>query len=233
MPSRLAFRQETPSVYTATAYGVVYQVVGARSAFRAYRVTDDGRLHPAAEGGEKHSRASAYAQCEADLEHVLADRESAVDVGPVTDEQLAAVPFEYRRTVAQWLAERAGQFRQSHLFGEPMLALAREALQGAAVDLMTPGVDDTTIGHARAVLSELSGCALAADGVGALHAFTPRESDGLCGTTVPYPVDGEVRNIPCGGPLHHRSHYGVPGCSLAGDGEHDCADPTREADCRP
>lgn len=28
-------------------------------------------------------------------------------------------------------------------------------------------------------------------------------------------------------------HYGVTPCALAGDGEHDCADPTREASCRP
>ena len=32
--------------------------------------------------------------------------------------------------------------------------------------------------------------------------------------------------------LQHNRHYGVAACALAGDGEHDCADPTAGASCR-
>jgi hypothetical protein len=156
MTSRLAFTRTSIATYAAYALGVDYRVYGAGGAYRAFRVTDGGGLHPAAEGGELPTRASAYAQCEADLEHVLADREPAADVGPVTDEQLAAVPLEHRRTVARWLTERAGTFKASSLFGPFLTDTVHDALQGAATDLMTPGVDDTTIGHARAGLRDLA-----------------------------------------------------------------------------
>lgn len=155
MTNRLAFRQDPSGAYTATACGVTYRVIGI-SRFRAYRVTADDGLHPAAEGGEHHSRASAYAQCETDLEQVLADREPAAEPGPVTDDDLAAVPLEYRRTVARWLTERAASIQPSIFVTDHEAGLIRACLQGAAVYLMSPGVDDSTIGHAQAVLGGLA-----------------------------------------------------------------------------
>jgi hypothetical protein len=77
------------------------------------------------------------------------------DTQPVTDDQLWAIPLEHRRTVARWLAERSHTFVGSWVLPEREALLIREALQGAAADLVTPGVDDSTTGHARAVLSEL------------------------------------------------------------------------------
>ncbi len=67
----------------AVSHGVTYRVVGTivpgrmtgRRTFRAYRMTDDGnRSVPAGEGGEHKTRSAAYAQAEADLNDVLADR---------------------------------------------------------------------------------------------------------------------------------------------------------------
>jgi hypothetical protein len=95
MGERLNFKQvarltmvqiaEGVTAYEATAEGVTYRIEGAvidplssgRRHFRAYRVVDDGRLHPAGHGGPHRSRASAIQQCEADLDDVLRDRKAA------------------------------------------------------------------------------------------------------------------------------------------------------------
>ena len=77
--------------------------------------------------------------------------------GPVTDDDLWQIPAEYRDTVARWLIGRAHALRPSFVLNEYQAALIREALVGAAVDVAEPGADDTTIGHANAVLARLSG----------------------------------------------------------------------------
>jgi hypothetical protein len=60
---------------------------------------------------------------------------------PVTDDDLWAVPLEHRRTVARWLTQRAASFEASSLFGPFLTETVKAAVQGAAVDLMTPGVE--------------------------------------------------------------------------------------------
>lgn len=75
---------------------------------------------------------------------------------PVTDDDLWAVPLEHRQTIARWLAQRAASFEPSFFLSDRAAEAIRDAVRGAAVDLMSPGVDDTTIGHAQAVLGSLA-----------------------------------------------------------------------------
>jgi hypothetical protein len=77
-------RAEGATAYEATAEGVTYRIEGApvgygsgRRHFRAYRVVDDGRLHPAGHGGPQRTCTSAIQQCEADLDDVLRGRKAA------------------------------------------------------------------------------------------------------------------------------------------------------------
>jgi hypothetical protein len=68
---------------------------------------------------------------------------------------LERIPQQYRHTIAQWLLERANAFQPSPLF--PDVSMARVALQGAAVDLVLPSAEDSTIEHAekvRGILTE-------------------------------------------------------------------------------
>lgn len=73
------------TAYEAEAEGVKYRVVGipkilgapgSGRTFRAYRVVEGGKLHPAAGGGTHRTRAAAYEQAERDLANVLRDRQA-------------------------------------------------------------------------------------------------------------------------------------------------------------
>ncbi len=74
----------------------------------------------------------------------------------VTDADLAAVPAEYRRTVARWLLQRGGQFRESWVCPAEVVGAIRDALSGAAVDIAAPGSEDSTVGHAVSVVDGLA-----------------------------------------------------------------------------
>jgi hypothetical protein len=108
MGERLNFKQtadltprqivEGVMAYEATAEGVTYRIEGSvidpqtsgRRHFRAYRVVDDGRLHPAGHGGPQRTCTSAIQQCEADLDDVLRDRNGRPV--PERDRQITADP---------------------------------------------------------------------------------------------------------------------------------------------
>lgn len=89
-----------------------------------------------------------------------ADRaRAALDLGPtdlVPAAELAAIPEGHRRTVARWLAGKATMLRPSFLFSERVIYLARDVLKGAAVDLVDPTAEDSTIDHAAEVLHGLT-----------------------------------------------------------------------------
>lgn len=81
-----------------------------------------------------------------------------VAAAPVTDDDLWAVPAEHRDTIARWLLHRAASFQPAPwLASDDIVSGICGALSGAAVDLAEPGVDDTTIEHAQAVLARLAG----------------------------------------------------------------------------
>lgn len=65
------------------------------------------------------------------------------------------VPVEHRRAVARWLIERGDQFQQSWVLGAEQAQMIRGALYGAAVDLVDPDSEDTTVEHAAEVVAEL------------------------------------------------------------------------------
>jgi hypothetical protein len=98
MGERLNFKQVARLTLEATAEGVTYRIEGAvidplssgRRHFRAYRVVDDGRLHPAGHGGPHRTCTSAVQQCEADLDDVLRDRNGRPV--PERDRQITADP---------------------------------------------------------------------------------------------------------------------------------------------
>lgn len=88
-----------------------------------------------------------------------ADRaRAALDLGPSTlvpAAELAAIPEGHRRTIARWLAGQSTMLRPSWLFSAQSIQLARDVLKGAAVDLVDPTAEDSTIEHAAKVLHDL------------------------------------------------------------------------------
>lgn len=75
---------------------------------------------------------------------------------PVTPEDLAAIPAEHRRTIARWLAEKAEAVRPSFVMPPTVAMTVTAYLSGAAVDLVEPLAEDTTISHAAAILRDLA-----------------------------------------------------------------------------
>lgn len=77
------------------------------------------------------------------------------EVELVPNEALAAIPEEHRRLLARWLAAQSTLLRPSWLFPAQTTLLARDVLRGAAVTLVDPLSEDSTVSHAAEVLSEL------------------------------------------------------------------------------
>lgn len=74
--------------------------------------------------------------------------------------ELDKVPVEHRRTIARWLADKGAMYGRCGKSlvdpdGTRAVALA-DAFKGAAVDLMTPLAEDTTVEHANGVLADLA-----------------------------------------------------------------------------
>jgi hypothetical protein len=69
---------------------------------------------------------------------------------------LSVVPLEHRRLVACWLLQRAHAFQPSWMLPTDVAASIRDALTGAAVDIVAPNSEDTTTDHAGAVLDTLA-----------------------------------------------------------------------------
>lgn len=76
---------------------------------------------------------------------------------PVEPAALAAIPIEHRHTIALWLLQRAKQYQPSFVCPETTASALQAALSGAAVDLYMPEAEDSTVGHAAAVVAELTG----------------------------------------------------------------------------
>lgn len=68
---------------------------------------------------------------------------------------LARIPEEYRRVIARYLVQDAKRYRPSFVLSEHSAKLIAGVLTGAAVTLMTPLDEDTTIMHAADVLDDL------------------------------------------------------------------------------
>lgn len=73
----------------------------------------------------------------------------------ITPEILAGIPDDHRRTIARWLLERAGSYQPSIFINAHTAEHLHRALLGAAVDLAEPLADDTTIGFAAGVVTDL------------------------------------------------------------------------------
>lgn len=76
---------------------------------------------------------------------------------PVEPAALAAIPVEHRHTIALWLLQRANRYQPSFVCPETTASALQAALSGAAVDLYMPEAEDSTVGHAAAVVAELGG----------------------------------------------------------------------------
>jgi hypothetical protein len=74
----------------------------------------------------------------------------------VTEQELADIPEQYRRTIARWLLDRAERCKPSRLLDYHTARQIQGALGGAAVDLADPLAEDTTTGHARNVITDLT-----------------------------------------------------------------------------
>lgn len=89
----------------------------------------------------------------------------------VEPEDLMMIPETYRRIIARWLVQR-GSIPTGGLFPQETQA-HNDALRGAAVDLVDPLAEDSTIMHAREVLADLAGdrpgIDTAGDPTGVLH----------------------------------------------------------------
>lgn len=70
--------------------------------------------------------------------------------------ELAAIPEEHRRTIARWLLERTKQYRSSFVLSEDEAKLITGALAEAAVVLVDPESEDSTLTHAADVLQDLN-----------------------------------------------------------------------------
>lgn len=96
---------------------------------------------------------------------------------PVTPDQLTAIPIEHRHTIALWLLQRAKQYQPSFVCPETTASALQAALSGAAVDLYMPEAEDSTVGHAAAVVAELAGPAYPVARCGQLSAHGPHVVD--------------------------------------------------------
>ena len=73
----------------------------------------------------------------------------------VTPGDLAAIPYEHRKTLARWLLQRGQGFQPSIFLSAREAGCIRDTFTGAAVDVADPLSEDSTIGHAAHVLGTL------------------------------------------------------------------------------
>jgi hypothetical protein len=87
----------------------------------------------------------------------------------VEPEDLAALPEAHRRIIARWLAER-GSLPEGGLFPQQAQGF-NSGLRGAAVDLVAPLSEDSSVMHAREVLADRDrpGVDAAGEPTGVLH----------------------------------------------------------------
>jgi hypothetical protein len=91
--------------------------------------------------------------------------DSATEPAWVETEDLAQIPVAYRRLIAHWLVQR-GDVRPRGLVSPERVHGHNDALRGAAVDLMFPLADDSTVAHAAEVLTDLADDSLGVDAAG-------------------------------------------------------------------
>ena len=72
-----------------------------------------------------------------------------------TGEDLAKISEADRIMMARWLVERADQFKPSFLLTRDQADRIQMAFQGAAVDLVDPLCEDSTMEHAHAVMEKI------------------------------------------------------------------------------
>lgn len=76
----------------------------------------------------------------------------------IEPDQIADIPYQHREVIARWLIQRvkpASSLLARSLFSEEASALARDVMLGAAVDLIDPLSEDSTIEHATGILASL------------------------------------------------------------------------------